>query len=143
MGRWLSPLKKLIFCMTTLVVVSTCGGCASIIMTNHQDVELVNIPKNTRIETMHGMKFDLIPGRDVVDFKRSRDNPNLRIYCRGSKYPRRLKLYTYPNLAFYLGNFLLIVPIITHIADALHYSDRAWDYREPINIGAACRSATK
>lgn len=137
----MKDLKLLSVC----VALIACGGCATIVMTDHQDVELVNIPKNTRIETMHGIEFDLIPGVDIIDLKRSRDNPHIRIYCKGSKYPRRKKLRTRPNLAFWLGN-LIPFPIAAHIVDIVDLfhpvlRDRAWDYSEPIDIGAACRSA--
>lgn len=129
-------MKKMNLCMTMLLILQVCGGCAAIVMSEYQEVELVNIPKHTKFETQGGEKFNLSPGRDVIDLKRSRLDRSVKIYCKGSKKPIRQTLRTYPNLAFVVGNIFMAFPI-GHGID--FFFDGGWDYREPINIGDKCQ----
>ena len=116
------------------------SGCATIVMSEYQEVEVVNIPKKTRFESPRGETYDLQEGRQILRLERSRENLSAKVYCAGSSKPKYKGLKTVPNLAFILGNILMAFPL-GHIIDA--FSDESWDYKEPVDLKSVCSSHGK
>lgn len=125
-------------CLCVLVAHVVMTGCATIVKSSTQEVDVVGAKRGMKIATKY-KKIELKPGMNKVTLERSVDDIKISLKCSPKAKAKIVYFQTKPG-GWYLAGNLFSFQVIGWVLDYL--TEEGWNIVTPVDIGAHCETSS-
>lgn len=122
-------------CVLVAHVVMT--GCATIVKSSTQEVEVVGAKSGMKLATKY-KSFSLKPGINKLTMERSVDDIQVSLKCSPKSKSKMIYFQTKPG-GWYLAGNLFSFQVVGWVLDYL--TEEGWNIITPVDIGKHCTSS--
>ena len=137
---WQRILRISVIIPSAVTLLSMPLGCATIVKSPQQGVDIITDKKGSRISTAYYQNHELQKGVNRVYLKRSRDDIHVSLRCSPKSKAQTIYVATSPGGWFIVGNLFLIpvlsIGILGYVIDFI--TEEGWNIQTPVNIGGYC-----
>ena len=122
-----------------LAVVVMSSGCATIVKSPVQEVQIIGAKKGMSMATKY-KNMTLATGQNSVMLKRSVNDIEVSLKCTPQSKPKKIYLMTRPGGWFLFGNFMLLggmgSGVVGYIID--YITQEGWNIDSPVSVAQYC-----